>query len=84
MAAGYEIAFGRCWLCKTAFTFDAERVPSVGIDPVTDAPGDAPGSDPARAVYQPLCAKCVEVVNAERARQGRPTISVLPGAYLDT
>jgi len=81
---GVEVCFGPCWSCRRAFTFDAELVPSIPIDPMTNTPADvgehAPG---ASFVRQPICRDCVGRANANRASAGRPLIDVLPNAYLD-
>ena len=73
-------AYGPCWSCGRMFTFNPDRVPSIQIDPVTQRPTDL-GGDPARARREPICADCVERANAERRRDGREPIVVLPGAY---
>ena len=88
MNEGQYIGFGRCWSCRRQFTFDPELVPSVPIDPVTGLPPDVDEQirqvEPVqlaieRAVKQPLCRNCVELVNAVRVEK----IYVPPGAYSD-
>lgn len=80
MSGGY-VVLGECWSCGRRFTFNPHTVPSIGIDPVTNLPGDIGDSDPARAVRQPICATCIERANEKRAAEGREPIPVLPGAY---
>ena len=86
---GYEIAVGHCWSCGHIFTFDADLVPSIPIDPET---GSALDVDPApdgleaaraRAIKQPICRTCIDKANANRRATGRALIDVLPGAYPD-
>ena len=84
---GIIFASGRCWSCRAFFTFDPDLVPSLPIDPKTNAPLDVdPAPDGleaarARAVKQPLCERCVAAANAARAERGAELIHVLPGAY---
>jgi hypothetical protein len=82
--SGYEVAFGPCWSCGTLFTFDADLVPSLPVDPSTNTPADVGAhSLDAEYVKQPICRTCVERANENRRAHGRPLIDVLPGAYLD-
>jgi len=82
--SGVEIAFGPCWSCRRPFTFDAELVPSVPIDPATQTPADVGEHEPdASFVRQPICRDCVGRANANRLADGRELIHILPGAYLD-
>jgi len=83
-SGGYEVVFGPCWSCGVLFTFDAERVPSLPVDPVTNAPADVGEHAPdARYVRQPICRTCVDRANENRRQRGAPLIDVMPGAYLD-
>jgi hypothetical protein len=84
------IGYGPCFLCGRPFTFNPNWVPSVPIDPLTGQPPDvdthADGLEAAtaRAVKHPLCAGCVNDVNAERAQRGQRSIYVSPHAYEST
>jgi len=88
--SGYEIALGTCWACGRPFTFNADRVPSIPIDPERSLPLDvnADGSpraftdeERARAIKEPICSDCIALANANRRANGQPEIHVLPGAY---
>lgn len=68
---GLMAAFAPCFMCKEPFFFDPETVISVPIDPVTGLPPDL-GGDPARAVKQPIDARCLQVAAAQRRRRGLP------------
>ena len=83
---GYMFAMGRCWTCKNVFTFDPERVPSIGIDPEHGVPADMvpPAEVEAamlRRVQEPICRNCLDRANELRAERGEEPIYVLPGAY---
>jgi hypothetical protein len=84
------IAFGRCWSCRRSFAFDPDLVPSIPIDPETDSPLDVnpdgslrefSADEYARSVKRPICEDCVDLANAERAKNGRPLIVVYDDAY---
>lgn len=84
--SGYMFAYGPCWMCGRHFTFDPERVPSIGIDPEYNLPADLVPKDEIeeamkRKVQEPLCPDCIGRVNESRERQGHEPIFVLPGAY---
>ncbi|MBO0729903.1 MAG: hypothetical protein J2P57_11640 [Acidimicrobiaceae bacterium] len=79
---GY-LAIGPCWSCRRPFEFNPELVPSVPIDPETGQPPDVdprPGGYE-RAVRQPLCRECVDLINRQRRQRGGPEMEILPGAY---
>ena len=78
--SGYTIVIGHCFMCKRRFGFNPYRVPSIPIDPVTNRPPDL-GGDVERAEREPLCETCVGRINERRARDGRPLVVILPGAY---
>lgn len=71
MAEGVVLATGACWACGIPFWFDADRVTSIPIDPVTGKPPDQ-GGDAARAVKQPLCNSCIDRINTMREVAGQP------------
>jgi hypothetical protein len=60
---------GLGFMCKVPFHFDADRVTSVPIDPVTGLPPDL-GGDPERARREPICPSCCRLANAERKTRG--------------
>lgn len=66
---GYMIATGRCWACRSYFEFHPDLVTSILIDPVTQRPPDL-GGDPARARREPICPRCCQLLNPERAARG--------------
>ena len=84
------IVMTACFVCGQPFTFNPNWVPSVPIDPRTGRPLDVgadgkpqpvePGAEE-RAVKQPLCESCVELINENRRRIGEPEIVVHPDAY---
>jgi hypothetical protein len=89
VSGGYFVV-GRCHACGRVFSFHPHRVPSVPIDPVTALPldvdehGKTKPIDPvarARAVRQPICEDCIELVNERRVARGDEPIRVLAGAY---
>ena len=63
---GYVFVFGECYACGRPFTFNPIRVPSVRDE---------------RGVKQPLCRECVEYVNREREKAGKPPFDIPPDAY---
>lgn len=77
---GYLVV-GRCFACGNVFTFNPHLVPSVPIDPMTKLPPDVGKTDPVRAVREPLCERCVSILNRRRAEEGREPLIVLAGAY---
>jgi len=74
---GDMLGLGPCWGCKQIFAFDPDRVPSVYIDPVTQRPPDQ-GGDPYRALREPVCPSCCEIVNPFRAARGLPPLEESP------
>jgi len=83
-------AYGQCYTCGQPFTFNPDRVPSALVDPTTGRPPDVSENGVtvtptreavARSVRQPLCANCVERINARRALRGAAPFVVMPGAY---
>jgi hypothetical protein len=83
MPEGNLLAIGPCFLCKSRFQFDPDRVTSVFIDPVTGLPPDlAEDGTPkemdrealARSVRRPLCPSCIDLANEEKERRGEPKI----------
>jgi hypothetical protein len=62
---GYMVVMAECFGCKTLFTFNAERVPSVVVD----------------GRREPICRTCVARVNPTRKANGLPVIRVDPMAY---
>ena len=70
-------AMAPCFIHAGIFSFDPDRVTSVLIDPVTNAPPDV-NPDPAtpevtvrvaRSVRRPICPACCQLLNDEAARQ---------------
>jgi hypothetical protein len=64
------IAMGPCWSCKETFGFSPATVISIPIDPGTALPPDIGHTDPQRAVSQPICPRCVVLIDQRRAAQG--------------
>lgn len=59
-------ATGPCIICRTVFTFNAEKVPSMEY----------------AGAKRPVCEPCVPAVNDELERLGRSDrLTVLPGSY---
>lgn len=71
---GHVVAWGPCWSCGDPFHFDAELVPSIPIDPVTNRPPDL-GGNAERAVKQPICPRCCRRANVRRRATGIPLIN---------
>jgi hypothetical protein len=69
MSMGFMVVFGACFMCGQPFSFDADRVTSVPIDPVTGKPPDL-GGDPERARKEPICPPCCRRANVIRAQNG--------------
>ncbi len=65
------VALGVCYACGTGFTFDAETVCSVYVDPQTNLPPDVGGTDPANARKLPLCDPCVDRIEQVWKDQGK-------------
>jgi len=62
---GYVIAMSPCIGCRTLFSYNPMRVPSITI----------------RGSREPICRACVERVNPQRIANGLEPIEPLPGAY---
>lgn len=62
---GYVTGYGQCIGCRTFFSFNPVRVPSVMID----------------GEKEPICLKCVEDANPRRIANGLVPIVPMPGAY---
>jgi hypothetical protein len=62
---GYMFCLGTCIRCRTIFSFNPERVPSIVID----------------GKREPLCKACVEWANPKLKELGMHEIVILPGAY---
>jgi hypothetical protein len=71
---------GTCWSCKNVFTFNADHVPSIPIDPTCNRPADM-GGDPAKCEREPLCSTCITRANIKRRASGQEPIYVHPDAY---
>ncbi len=65
-------AMGPCYICKTVFPFDPQRVPSVWINPETGKILDdgADTTNPDTAMRVPLCPDDVVKINEGRKRRG--------------
>jgi hypothetical protein len=61
----YVWILGRCFACGNVFQFNAEKVPSLSVS----------------GVREPICSRCVPIINEERAKLGNELIVPLPGAY---
>lgn len=62
---GYMYVIAPCFGCKSLFSFNAERVPSLEVN----------------GEREPVCKDCVEYVNPIRVQNGLDPIVPLPGAY---
>jgi hypothetical protein len=63
---GFVSVTGPCWSCGRIFTFSPTKVPSHRDE---------------NGVRQPVCAMCMEQVNAKRVEMGLPPHPVRAGAY---
>ena len=64
--SGYAIAMGTCIVCKAVFSFNPVRVPStIAIT----------------GVREPICAGCIQLVNAGRRKNGLPEWPIYPDSY---
>ena len=62
---GWAIVWGACASCKTMFSFNPHKVPSVRIN----------------GVREPVCRSCIERVNPVRIKNGLAPITIDPEAY---
>lgn len=69
---GYAFILGSCLCCARLFTFNPHRVPSFNPD--------GRGSPPRRG-RQPICASCIDLINAKRADAGLEPFEVHLDAY---
>jgi hypothetical protein len=83
-AGGGFVALSECWVHKGIFEFDPDTVLTILIDPRTrlptdvDADGNKITQDPAaieRSVQQPICPRCVALLDAEAVRRGMTPVS---------
>ena len=63
------LCMGHCYTCGTLFMFSPTLVPSL------------PASQTRTGEKEPVCRGCVIRANPERAKNGLPEITILPGAY---
>lgn len=84
MSSGVMVALAPCWSCKKVFMFDPDKVPSIPICQECHRPPDLHAEDctqTAELVREPLCRECIEMINANKRRQGEPEVHVMVGAY---
>ncbi len=63
---GYAFGIAPCYGCRTPFSFNPKRVPSL-----RDKHG----------IRQPICQSCMLAVNVARAAKGMEEIKILADAY---
>jgi len=63
---GYAFVIGECYTCGKTFTFNPVRVPSTPDE---------------RGVKQPICRGCMEYINREREKMGKPPFTIPTDAY---
>lgn len=61
----WMFVLGECVVCRSLFSFNADRVPSIVV----------------RGTREPVCRACVERANPLREKNGLQQIVILPGAY---
>ena len=62
---GYALATGSCLTCQQVFTFNPVRVPSFRVN----------------GKREPLCSRCIEIINQKRVAAGVPAFVIAPDAY---
>ena len=80
---GWAVAFGLCYVCSRPFAFNPVKVPSVKVCEKCWLPVDKCSCGVGRLAFsrQPICKSCIEQVNEERRKRGRPEFTVPPDAY---
>lgn len=63
---GYMVAIGFCYVCGNLMTFNPHTVPSIRN---------------ARGVKEPVCKRCVELINQKRREAGLPEFLIPPDVY---
>lgn len=62
---GFAIILGSCYSCQSLFSFNPHKVPSIRVNDVR----------------QPICGRCMEDANEQRADRGLPPHPIHPDAY---
>jgi hypothetical protein len=62
---GVAFCIGPCVCCRVPFVFNPMRVPSFRVN----------------GVREPLCERCMGLVNQKRAAIGLPPFTIMPDAY---
>lgn len=75
---GYATLFAECGMCDRTFTANPERVPCFPIDHAK-RPGLTRLSQHGRKT--PVCAGCLDIINALRAEHNLAPQVAMPGAY---
>jgi hypothetical protein len=66
MTEGWVYAMGACICCKGIFSFNPHRVPSTSV--ITGS-------------KEPICFRCITIINENKAKSGMPLWPVHPDAY---
>lgn len=73
MSGMFAFVFGACLFCRQPFGFNPHKVPSIRVN--------AEGQPDETGKREPICARCVDGVNATRAAAGLELWVVPPDAY---